>query len=169
MKKQYKEPLIIDLFRDSDLRKTPKDQYYKNEDLTNLIWKPLYNELSNVKTVYFAPTGELYNIAIENLPYSSTGHLVSDKWEILRLSSTRGIINKRKKNDADLASIFGGIKYDTGKEFLMADSRKFYSKNRDVQSSSFNVADSLNLRGGVSYLPATKKEVEDIYKTLKMN
>lgn len=155
------------MFRSSDLRKLRKDQYYKNEDLTNLIWKPLFKELSNVKTVYFAPTGELYNIAIENLPYSKTGDLVSDKWELLRLSSTREIISKKKKNDTNLASVFGGIKYDTGKEFLIADSRKFYSKNRDAQLTSFYVADSLNMRAGVSYLPATKKEAEDIYKTLK--
>ena len=167
LKKEYKEPLIIDLFRESDLRKLSKDQYYKKEDLTNLIWKPLYKELSNVKTVYFAPTGELYNIAIENLPYSTKGDLVSDKWEIFRLSSTREIISKKKDINTNLASVFGGIKYDAGKEFLIADSRKFYSNNRDVQWASLNVADSLNLRAGVSYLPATKKEVEDIYKTLK--
>ena len=159
------EPIFIPLFAESELLKTKNDSYTTTE-LSELLWKPLEAYIKDVKNIYFSPDGQLYNIAIEYVPYwKNQNILMSEKWNIFRLSSTKELAISKEKSNKKTATIYGGIKYDIGTDVLLADSKK-YSHNRSFDNETSSVCDSLGLRGGVKYLPATKTEAEEIEKTL---
>ena len=165
LRKDMPSPKMVPLFEERQLTSMDKRLYLSSPMLYNLIWKPLEKEMKGVTTVYFAPSGELYNLPIENLPIDGSTYN-SDLRSYRRLSSTRQLALRRDGVEVEKAAVYGGLKYDTDTVTLANDSRK-YRTAEPVQWSSRAVADSLNLRDGVYELPATKIEAEDIGKTLE--
>ena len=165
LRKDMPSPKMVPLFEERQLTGLNKGLYLSSDALYNLIWKPLESEMEGVKTVNFAPSGELYNLPIENLPVGE-GTYNSDIRGYRRLSSTRQLALRRNGVEVAKAAVYGGLKYDTDTVTLANDSRK-YRTAEPVQWSSRAVADSLNLRDGVYELPATKIEAEDIDKALE--
>ena len=51
---------------------------------------PLLSNTDDVKTIYFSPAGELYNLPIE-YANCTDNHTIGEKYIIYRLSSTREI------------------------------------------------------------------------------
>lgn len=165
LRKDMPSPKMVPLFEERQLTSIDKGLYFSSNALYNLIWKPLEGEMAGVTTVYFAPSGELYNIPIENLPVDGNTYN-SDLRGYRRLSSTRQLALRRDGVEVARAAVYGGLKYDADTVTLANDNRK-YRTAEPVQWSSRVVADSFNLRGGVNELPATKIEAEEIDKALK--
>ena len=165
LKKGMEYPTLVKLFEEQQLKNT-KDIYTTSE-LSKLIWEPLSKYLNGAKNVYFSPSGELYNIAIESLPHWSDGCLMSDKWNMYRLSSTRELVLVKNKDKIKQATIYGGVEYDTDEQTLAANSRMFARTHAMNTSSLYQLADTLNMRSGVNYLPSTKDEAVEIDKTLR--
>ena len=60
LKKGDKNPTLVKLCKEKDLQTiTPKMGY---SAYYSLIWKPMEEALKDVKTIYYTPTGELYNV-----------------------------------------------------------------------------------------------------------
>lgn len=165
LRKDMPSPKMVPLFEERQLTSIDKGLYLSSNALYNLIWKPLEDEMEGVTTVYFAPSGELYNLPVENLPVDGSTYN-SDLRSYRRLSSTRQLALRRDGVEVAEAAVYGGLKYDTDTVTLANDSRK-YRTTVPVQWSSRAVADSLNLRGGIYELPATKIEAEEIDKALE--
>lgn len=165
LKKDMKRPVLYHTFVGTKFEKDKS--LYRTPNYSRWLWEPISDLLEGVENVYFAPSGELYNIGIEYLPHWSGEGLMSEKWNMYRLSSTRQLAVVKDKNDFKRASVYGGIKYDTKEDLLIADSRKYHSQERSLNYEPYAVADSLNLRAGASYLPASKVEAEEIDKTLE--
>ena len=165
LRKDMPSPKMVPLFEERQLTNIDKGLYLSSNALYNLIWKPLEGEMDGVKTVYFAPSGELYNIPVENLPVDGNTYN-SDLRSYRRLSSTRQLALRRDVVEVEEAAVYGGLKYDADTLTLANDSRK-YRTAEPVQWPSRAVADSLNLRDGVYELPATKIEAEEIDKALE--
>lgn len=158
-------PKMFSLFSEEQLKKISITDYYTTSLLSRLVWESLKTELHNVENVYFAPEGELYNIAIESLPDWEGAGLMSDKWNFFRLSSTRELALVKEKNEIRTAAVYGGLIYDTDEDMLVNDSKK-YPKKRDLDIQFCAIVDSLNLRDGVEELPATKTEAVNIDRVL---
>ncbi len=165
LRKDMPLPKMVPLFEERQLTSIDKGLYLSSDALYNLVWKPLEDEMEGVNTVYFSPSGELYNIPVENLPVDGNTYN-SDLRGYRRLSSTRQLALRRDGVEVAEAAVYGGLKYDTDTVTLANDSRK-YRTAEPVQWSSRAVADSLNLRDGVYELPATKIEAEEIDKALE--
>ena len=165
LRKDMPSPKMVPLFEERQLTSIDKGLYLSSDALYNLIWKPLEGEMAGVTTVYFAPSGELYNLPVENLPVDGNTYN-SDLRGYRRLSSTRQLALRRDGVEVAEAAVYGGLKYDTDTVTLANDSRK-YRTAEPVQWSSRAVADRLNLRDGVYELPATKIEAEEIDKALE--
>ena len=159
-------PKMIPLFEKKQLDKIDKKQYYTTPALCQLIWKPLAEDLKGVKNIYFAPAGELHNIAIEYLP-SSDSTFIAEQMDFYRLSSTRQLALKKNKCQLKEATLYGGLKYDTDTTTLIAVNKKYTDIPRNLEFQYFFHPDSLNLRDGAKYLPATKIEAEEIKQTLE--
>ena len=165
LRKDMPLPKMVPLFEERQLTGLDKNFYFTSPALYNLIWKPLEGEMAGVTTIYFAPAGGLYNLPIESLPVDGSTYN-SDIRNYRRLSSTRQLALRRDGVEVTRAAVYGGLKYDADTVALVNDSRK-YRTVEPVQWSSRAVADSLNLRGGIYELPATKIEAEEIDKALE--
>ena len=160
LKKGMTSPKLVKLFEEKQLKK--KSLFFTRE-LCKLIWEPLLEDVIGVDTIYFAPSGELYNIAIETLPYWNEDCLMSDKWEIYRLSSTRELALNKDIKERKSAVVYGAIRYGAKKDKLVDSNRKFHKKSDVDINTQYQIFDSVE----VEELPETKKEVIAIDKTLK--
>ncbi len=92
-----------------------------NANLTESIWKPIIDKLNDdVKKIYFAPTGSLYLIPIESMAFPD-GSLISDKYQLYRLSSTRWLAYESNTSVGTDAIVYGGLRYDMDIEDMLAD------------------------------------------------
>ena len=159
-------PQMVPLFEAKQLTTIPRSQYYTTPEVGQLVWGRLDGYLKGCDNVYFAPVGELYNIAIESLTDYDGDGLISDRYNFYRLSSTRELAVAKDKNEIKEAVLYGGLHYDTDTRQMEADSRKYLAVERRDYGMVVSV-DSLPLRGGVKYLPATKTEAEHIDGSLR--
>ena len=165
LKPDMEAPQMVSLFEAKELAPIYNYKYYTTPEISKLVWGKLENYLDDCDNVYFAPAGILYNIAIESLPDYNGEGVISDRFNFYRLSSTRELAVTKDKNAIKEATLYGGLKYDTDTQQMAADSKR-YQKRGMPDFELFNIADSLNLRGGANYLPATKVEAENINNSL---
>ena len=107
LRKDMPSPKMVPLFEERQLTSIDKGLYLSSDALYNLIWKPLEDEMEGVTTVYFAPSGELYNIPVENLPVDGNTYN-SDLRGYRRLSSTRQLALRRDGVEVAEAAVYGG-------------------------------------------------------------
>lgn len=161
LKKGYKTPAYKKILTHNNNENLNNSEIYLSAEFSKTLWGALREELSGVENIYFAPTGELYNIAIESLPYwENPSMLVSDKWNFFRLSSTRELALNKEKYNSKSAAVYGGLKYDTATNQLST-TDEFNYNPLDV--------DAIGLRSGVEYLPGSHNEALLIDKLLKSN
>lgn len=154
------------------------DALYRNGRLGQAVWGKLLPELDGVKTVYFAPAGQLYQLGVEYLPIDS-GVTMSDRFLCHRLSSTKLIAGvKAKAAKAYTTAIFGGLVYDMNKEEIMEEHESFkdyvFEKADDFIADSVSIydvaaIDFADTRAGdvvLGELPGTLVEAENIGKLL---
>ena len=186
----WTEPRIKVLFSQRDLKELDydgKDYYetartrdgisrvYRDPRLGRLVWGELLPEMEDVRTVWFAPSGMLYQLGAEYLAIDSVTTM-SDRYELHRLSSTR-LITERKagKQKIQSATVFGGLNYDMAlnelqevherfKEYIFEEATDLYAE-RAMLADELTI-DSLASRGSVNYLPGTRYEAEFIGEQL---
>lgn len=162
-------PAMVRLFDSTELSGIYPALYYNTPALTGLVWEPLAPYMEGVRNVYFAPAGELYNIAIETVPdYKGEGRL-SDRHNLYRLSSTRELALIKEQFNIRDATLYGGMKYTIDVKALESDAKKYPTqKQRDFSCFSYhNPGDSLDMRSGASDLPGTAEEVKNINSLFK--
>ena len=163
----YTEPHLIKLFNSKDLSQITPKQYYTSTSMTELIWGNLSDELIGVKNVYFSPAGELNNIGIEYLLDKDGKHLISDKRNYYRLTSTRELAKEHLGKKMADATVYGGIRYDISPNSNLTGEETESERLALTTTRSRMPMDSLSVtRGGWVYLPGTKEEAEAISSTL---
>jgi hypothetical protein len=165
LKKDWGSPKMIPIFKQNQLlklisKKSPNEIYSGNNgiQISKLIWEPLLPYFQKNIKVYFSPTNLLYKIGIESLPLSD-GKLISDKYEMIRLSSTRELCINDNNDSITTSALYGGLNYKLTDKQLISESRAYASKGK-IQFRG----EQFNLGTGISWqnLPQTKKEVEYI-------
>lgn len=153
------KPIAVPLCRISELDSIT--DLYTNPLAYKLVWEPLEKYIDN-KTIYFAADGELNQIAVEYFFNQRTCSPINENNKIYRLSSTRELLD-RKENILNLKQVvlFGGIKYNLGSDEISTINERAQSK---FENNYLFVNDSTanTLRAGLSYLPGTLIEVENV-------
>lgn len=167
LKKEYDCPHIVTLFEDSQLKATSEDVYYTQLNVSNLVWKPLKEELRDVKNIYFAPSGKLHRIGIEYLPISHTEKM-SDVYTLYRLSSTRQLAVIQDNTEGKNAILYGGLNYDEKSNTHATESSLGDGIVLRSAFSRSNV-DSLAFRSSFDYLEGTKREADMIAEDMKQH
>lgn len=160
-------PIFINLFKEDELneiiapimskKSSVKNQvsnmYLENGNaLYRLIWQPLEERLKGIKKIYFSPSGVLHNFSFSALPTTEGTKALGNKYELIRLSSTKHIVKSEKISQFKKALLFGDIAYNYDeKKFKVTDQKKEGSTSR---GSDFDL------------LPGTKEEVDEIEKIL---
>ena len=173
----YTEPHLVALFTGGELKRsdvshdedTGMRDYYRSPDITNLFWGKLSDELKGVRNVYFSPAGELNNIGIEYMRDEDGKHLLSERRNYYRLTSTRELTKEYRAGKMRDAALYGGILYDATPSTRLTGKESESERLACMASRPGISLDSLSVtRGGgkLVYLDGSKKEAEAISSTL---
>lgn len=110
MKPEWKHVRLVPLFDQRQWDALPARDIYTSPDAYQLVWAPILEAVGTVDTIYFAPSGSLYNTAIEYLPDQQDQPLC-DRLSLVRLSSTRQLAIRQHPADGQQAVLFGGLRY----------------------------------------------------------
>lgn len=152
LKKDYTSPHFIVLFEEKTLSSIPVAELLQNAEGGSPIWGPLKNELHKTNNIYFSPAGILQNIPIEYLALDD-GNLISEKYNIYRLSSIRELTKERHINNTQGLALFGGLNYNMAEEQEVT----INGTNRDMP-----IIDDLRSINNLSYLQGSEDEVKSI-------
>lgn len=157
----WERPVIIKLSSERDmdaLLAKGARAYLDNERFYSMIWGQIEPYLTGVKRIYFSPYGVLSQLNIEVLQ-NGKGKPMNKAYDIYRVSSTADLYKGEATSYAS-ATLFGGLNYDLDTDSMQSMSRG-YSDGQWFTSVPVEFNDGLT-RKGWSYLPGTKKEVEQI-------
>ena len=185
VRKDIQEPIMVNICKEVELQNiNPKSGL---KDYYEIIWKQLVPVLSGIKTIYYTPCGELWNIpfnailitdSLKNSLKSEYEYSISnqqekdnhtqyiiDHYTLHQLTSTRYLAMGLKQNSnkpvEKSIAIIGGINYDYLPKNKFEDQKpveqNYVSKMRGIDFGKF------------PYLEGTKTEVENISKLLNEN
>ncbi len=178
LRKSYSAPRFTLLCDADSLESFAGGNPYADERVSRMLLAPLREELKGVRRVFFTPDGVINNLAIEAMPvYDNPAEVMSDRWEMYRLSSSRSLVRGKTVPAAGSAVVYGGISFDASPSELEADSRRYVvEKNvgtQKVDDAGICVAPRRAMRltgreagGGVDSLPGTRREAIDISRLL---
>ena len=146
----------------SELYSSDSSGHSIGNKLYSCIWEPIEKELNGVRTIYYSPVGQLNSVSFGAISQDSL--CLSDKYNLHLLSSTSEVIKYKQKQNKSIndAIIYGGIKYDTSTEELIAEAIG-YSRTHELTRSI--EADSS--RSGWKYLEGTEREASNIVSILE--
>lgn len=155
---------ISKLYRGDSLSKT-KMSFKKYVKLYDLIWKPLEDYIPIGATVYYAPSGDLHQLAFAAIPKGDS--VLSDYYNLIQLNTTARImdINTSKTSFPPTSiALFGGIKYTLLPEEL----NKYSVSNESILNNLAFESLNTSTRGDDwKILPGTLREVERINQIAK--
>ncbi len=155
-------PMLTPLFIESKLIETSGgSDSYQTEAADALIWGPLSYRLEGKAHVYFSASRILHNIGIEYLP-SMEGK------NCYRLSSTRELVTQSPNETLRSATLYGDIDYDAtyaSIESSIPSSVRDYAMNETSRYRGYYDYRSIN--NGVSSLPGTKVELDELSALMK--
>ena len=179
LRKDWEHPKMIPLFEEKQLLAVQKEDKYTTDSISRLVWKPLDEVMQGVERVYFAPSGELYNIAIESIPTHEDGGetLVGEHRDFYRLSSTRELALIKDESRWDEAAVYGGLQYGMSVKGMIEEDGKYEKaagQKRGDSTPGYYVVredsigrDDRDVAQGLAYLEGTKREAEAITHDLE--
>ena len=132
------------------------------------IWEPIKDYILPDDNIYFSASGILHQIPIESLPVGD-GKIMSDVYNMHRLSSTRELVKKKKEMKYTKAALYGGLNYDMTDDELLSASQTY---TKDASTEYFVSRGLLedSIRGYKwDNLSNTQQEVDYISDLMKKN
>lgn len=167
LKLGYSEPHLVELFNSTMLLpESSSKKYYNTTVMTDLVWGNLSKELDGVDNVYFSPAGELNNMAIEYMLDKDGRHILSQKRNYYRLTSTRELVKEHKRVKINDAIVYGGILYAISPKSRLIGEESSELQLLSAERSYFPIDNLLAERGSWEYLPGTKEEAEAVSSIL---
>lgn len=140
---------------------------YESTGLYEILWKPLEKYFPEKPRIYFAPSGMIHQIGIEYVAIDQDQNMISDKYEIYRVSSTRFLAMDYMPQPLKKSVLYGGVYYDSDTTVMKQESKRFSTRGIDEIYTSFAAFNKNEERDNLNYLPGTKVEVETISTQLK--
>jgi len=176
LKPDMQHPMFIPLCEEKQLQallpaadgKLNNDQVndlYNNDALYRLIWSPLESHLTDVRKIYYSPSGLLHRLNLAALPTSPKA-VLSDRHDMVSLGSTRQLALDNQNvasHEAPAALIYGGIQFDMDSTTYR---ERPASHTNSPRGLSFVQTDS-TLRGDTwDFLKWSEKEADNIQAAL---
>lgn len=170
LRREYDAPLVKDVGWEGRYTENP-DTLYTVKERWRSPWpsyiykkdKTYIQPLKDAKRIFVSPTGILHQIAMESFRDYYTDSIMSDKYQIYRVSSTRELIGRKHEKSQPKATLYGGINYQlsTDEWEMLAQSKGAVDKPllamRDVPLLSRGAVES-----ALKPLTGTVQEVKDI-------
>ncbi len=130
-------------------------------DIAEKLLSALSPFLSDVDNIYFSPAGKLNQIPVESLILRD-GTVLSEKYSMYRLSSTRELLEKQETFVSSSAVVYGGIEYNCSVNELISEAGKYGSS----QTRAMDLSDIRACVAGIPYLEGTYTEAQQISSTI---
>lgn len=167
LRKGWVAPKCILIGKKAEIEELTKggDLAYTSKELSDKVWGGVIKtgEIKPSDRICFATDDIFMKFGIEYLP-TNDGSIMSEKYQMYRLSSTRELCFRDNYSKMNNAYLFGGAIYDAGRETLMAKGMNYSEETRNFLATASDMS-----KGGVAYLPGTKVEVESIEQLLHKN
>lgn len=175
----YESPELIKLCSGKELESlfeisaTSEDSYVRNRtvslEIYNLIWKPIEQYLSGVKTVYISPSGLLSQVSFASLNVSEN-ELLIDRYCIRYLGNIKDILTKLEEPSItgipnSNAAVFGAADFDLDFASIGKNADDLKKNNKLQHDPDVELSDSLvrELQGQKwIYLRGTEEETAKI-------
>lgn len=143
-----------------------KETENTDKNLSTSVWGNLMQELDGINNIYFAAEGILHTLPIESLPIPGTTSLMSEKYNLYRLTSTREFVFRNSSYKKGSIVLYGGLDYYCSVAQMKADAetyRKHISATPHTRSSEIT---SLLREATIDfpYLQGSLEEVQSIAK-----
>lgn len=164
LRKEWDSPKVIELFKNEMIDSLTLMGYQLYNDKNSkyaytILFAKIDKYLRPGDTIYFSPSGIIHQINLECLQDMS-GNMLCETYELIRLSSTRQLINKKRSKPQRTAALYGGLSYDVDLQEMLFQSKKY---NQSYPHTIFDKVEIDSIyRNGWNELPETKKEVDDI-------
>lgn len=136
------------------------------DDLAARLWNPIFEAAgSEVRNIFFAPTGRLHLLPVESWKLPD-GTYLCDRYAMHRLSSTRMLAISPDATQGRDGVAYGGLEYDATIAEMQADMQRY----PDVVAtrSADDVPGASDRSGlGLSPLPGTLAEAEEFVRLSK--
>ncbi len=163
IRKDWKDPIIFELCSESIITIQKN-----NKDLVKYTWNRLNSILKPNDTIYFSPSGILNVLPLENLIVED-GKIMSDVYNMHRLSSTRELAIKKEPTKYKKAVLYGGLNYDMTNEAMLTENAKYQTDSTYTLFASRGLLED-SIRGYKwTNLNNTKMEVEYISEQIQQN
>lgn len=146
---------------------------YSNAELSKWLWEPLSTSLEKCNVVYFSPSGALHQVAVEHFrDFQDSTALISNRWQLHRVSSIRELTLKRNNKFVDSVAIYGGMDYNLDTSTLKRSYLKNPNDNRGINPLYYY--DTRSIKNGKLYLNSllgTEKEalsIDSLMSTLNI-
>ena len=158
-KSSWENPIYVLLCTEDELKNRigNPNVTYSTDDLYRLLWQPLLEYVGDSCKVYFSPSGMLHTIALESV-YTPEGSCLSDKYNLVRLTSTRELCKAKQPKTYETGAIYGGLQYDVEQQRMA----EVAAMNKTELEESPAFALRGDDRGNWNYLPGTLAEAEHI-------
>jgi CHAT domain-containing protein len=158
-KSSLDNPIFVELCTEDELMACMGNPNvtYSTDDLYRLLWQPLLEYVGDTCTVYFSPSGMLHTIALESM-HTPDGSCLSDKYNLVRLTSTRELCKAKQPKTYKTGAIYGGLQYDVEQQRMA----EVAAMNKTELEKSPAFALRGEDRGNWNYLQGTKDEAEHI-------
>lgn len=162
-------PLFIPLFQEKQIANLNAVRHLyaiqntgAQSNLKDLIWRPLADYLTGIKTIFYAPSGLLHRVNLGAVPINEN-ETIGDRFALHRLNTSSQLVLPVPGQSQKLpeAQLFGGIEYDSPGATSSAD-----PGTANAPSSGGNLGNAYrSLRDeNWPYLAWTKKEVEAVQR-----
>ena len=136
----------------------------RGKQISQMVWGNILPFIREGEVVFFSPSGILHQIAIESLPYDQD-HIMSDRYNMVRLSSTREITREKKPIHHTTATLYGNIRYSASPIDLAIEHHKYESQDHSTDLAMASPS-RVVMRDMALDLPGTKAEVDSIENML---
>jgi CHAT domain-containing protein len=173
VKQGEKYPSLVKLCSEGELKRFSPEK--ELNELYSLLWKPISSQFTGIKTIYYTPAGLMNNIPFQALNEDKTEgrEYLMDKYSLNQLTSTRYLalgLKKRAEEPIETnIALFGGVNYNDLPDSKSDTSNYLSFEAAFLYKNAITNRDIEDTRSGASYLPGTKKEVENIGDLLKSN
>lgn len=122
LKRGMSSPRLYNICSDNALNSLLDDSsnFYNDTKVLTTILSPLEDELKDITTIYFVPTGKLHEIALEYCK-DTNGKMFCENYEVYRLISSAALVNRKQHREYRNFSIWGGIELEADLPYDDAD------------------------------------------------
>ena len=146
-------------------RGAEEDEAIANTNLlSGILSRKVFSQLDNVNKIYYAPAGLLHRVSFSALAYNEK-EMLSDKFELVQLSSTGSIVNYRSEPLSKTAKtiVYGGIEYYVDSAELVKEASRYVIQTRNSEVQKLERGDNWNP------LPGTLLELQIIKQIGEQN